>query len=279
MTGRIRRHWKGLTVSAIALAAVLIVGVPYVYIHFIEGDQPAPLSLSDLSTSVTGAGEPDQTRGATNDHGAATSDQGGSATGGASESAGAGSGTTESGTIGSGATGGIDGTWTIGSGSQAGYRVHETLAGQDTEAVGRTDAVTGSLTVTDQAMTAAEITVQVAEIASDNGQRDRQFSGRIMNADQYPTATFTLTAPIALDTLPAGDASVALSATGDLTLHGTTKQVTFPITVQRTDAGLAATGTIDITYQDYGINNPSISGFVSVGDSGTIEFLLVAARS
>src|SRR4051812_24535816 len=39
----------------------------------------------------------------------------------------------------------LDGTWKITSGSQAGYRVKETLFGQSGTAVGRTTAVTGSM--------------------------------------------------------------------------------------------------------------------------------------
>ena len=41
----------------------------------------------------------------------------------------------------------LDGTWTVAGGSQAGYRVEEVLLGQNVEAVGRTSAVTGELTV------------------------------------------------------------------------------------------------------------------------------------
>ena len=50
-------------------------------------------------------------------------------------------------TGGASASGSPDGTWTVGSGSAAGYRVEEVLLGQNTEAVGRTTAVTGELTV------------------------------------------------------------------------------------------------------------------------------------
>lgn len=288
MAGRIRQHWKGLTVGALVLAVVVVVGVPYVYIHFIEGEAPPPLSLGDVvpaSSTVDGAAGPgDESNGAADSQDPAggtgstqgsTGTQGSDGTAGAADTGATGS-TAESG--GGSAAGGIAGTWTIGSGSQAGYRVHETLAGQSTVAVGRTDAVTGSLTISDTAITAAQITVQVDQIASDNGQRDRQFTGRIMDTSHYPTATFMLTEPIEYDAALASDTDATLSVTGELTLHGTTKDVTFPITVQRTDSGLAATGALDITYQDYGIDNPSVGGFVSVGDSGTIEFLLVATR-
>lgn len=234
--------------GAIALIALLVVGVPYFYINVIEGEQPAPLSLSDVDQ----AAGTEATTEVTTDAAATPEAQP--------------------------AAGSLAGEWTIGAGSQAGYRVRETLAGQRTVAVGRTEAVTGSLTLDDDAITAVEITVQVGEITSDNGRRDNQFTGRIMDAAQYPTAMFVLTEPIALAEIPADGGEATVTATGELTLRDTTNEVTFPLSVQRTDGGLAATGTIDIAYADYGIDNPSIGGFVSVGESGTVEFLVVAHR-
>ena len=76
-----------------------------------------------------------------------------------------------------------------------------------------------------------------------------------------------------------GNLTVTVSATGNLTLHGTTRQVSFPLTVKRTTTSLAATGDITVTYSDYGIDNPSFGGFVSVGDTGTVEFLIVTTRA
>lgn len=259
MAGRIRRHWKGLLAGIVVLAVVLVVGVPYVYIHFIEGDQPAPLSIGDVGATTVSSSEGTGSTAA----GAATS-----------------SGTTETSAASADDTAGdgLAGTWTVGAGSQAGYRVKETLAGQAAEAVGRTDQVTGTLTIAGDAITAVDITVQVSAIASDNGQRDRQFQGRIMDAGQFPTATFTLTEPIPLAEVPAVGAEIALSATGELTMHGTTQTVAIPLTMTRTADGLAATGSVEIAYADYGIDNPSVGGFVSVGEAGTIEFLIVATR-
>lgn len=270
MAGRIRRHWKGLLTAIVIVAVALVVGVPYVYIHFIEGEQPAPLSLSDLATPPTST-PPSTPPGAPLPAPPTSLPSTTSPSTPLPTTIGPGSSTATPGP-------GIAGTWTIGGGSQAGYRVHETLAGQGTVAVGRTDAVAGSITISETAITAVTVTVQVGKIVSDNSQRDRQFTGRIMEATQYPTAAFTLTKPIVLTDTTALNTGATMSATGDLTLHGATKSVTFPITVQRTAAGLAATGTIDIAYHDYGIDNPSIGGFVSVGESGTIEFLLVATR-
>ncbi len=44
-----------------------------------------------------------------------------------------------------------------------------------------------------------------------------------METSVYPTATFTLTEPIDLGTLPDANADVTATATGELTLHGVTK--------------------------------------------------------
>jgi polyisoprenoid-binding protein YceI len=237
--GRIRRHWKGLLVAGVVLVVALGVGVPYVYIHFVEGDQPAALSLKDVPSGSAAAGN------------AATGN----------------------------AAGSVDGTWRVGSGSRAGYRVKETLAGQHTTAVGRASAVTGSLTVQGSTVRTATFSVPIAKITSDRSQRDDQFHGRIMEAAKYPTASFTLTRPMQLGSAPAVGATFTAKATGDLMLHGTTRPVTFAVHGKRTAGSVDVTGDIPITYADYHIANPSFGGFVSVGDKGTVEFLLVTSKA
>ncbi|MDQ3469796.1 MAG: YceI family protein [Actinomycetota bacterium] len=47
-----------------------------------------------------------------------------------------------------------------------------------------------------------------------------------MDVEQFPGATFTLTAPIKFGAVPATAQPVTASATGDLTLHGVTRSVT-----------------------------------------------------
>ena len=170
----------------------------------------------------------------------------------------------------------LDGTWTAGSGSQAGYRVKEVLFGQETEAVGRTSAVTGELTVSGSEVSSASFTVDLTQVTSDEDRRDSQFQGRIMETATYPTATFELAEPITLASLPA-DGTVTASATGALTLHGTTRQVTVDVTVQRSGDTVQASGSIPVTFADYNIASPSF-GPVTTEDNGEIEFLLALTR-
>jgi len=172
----------------------------------------------------------------------------------------------------------FEGTWTATSGSQAGYRVKEVLFGQSAEAVGRTSNVDGALTISGAKVTAADISVDLASVTSDRSQRDNQFRGRIMNVTQYPTATFRLTQPVDLGTLPADGVTVTVPVTGELTLHGTKKTLTTTISARRTGGRIEVNGTIPVVFADYGIPNPSF-GPASTDDHGEMEFLVAFAKS
>jgi len=172
----------------------------------------------------------------------------------------------------------LGGTWTVASGSQAGYRVSENLFGQSHTAVGRTTAVTGQLVATSTQVTNTSVTVQMTKVTSDSGERDNQFQGRIMDTADFPTATFTLTSPISLGTVPAAGSTVSETASGTLQLHGTTRSVRVPITAVQDGTTIQVKGSIPVTFSDYNIDNPS-GGPASVGDSGTVEFLLTFRKA
>ena len=174
-------------------------------------------------------------------------------------------------------TTGVDGVWKVAAGSQAGYRVKEVLFGQSAEAVGRTSDISGTFTIAGTEVTAGSFTVDMTTVTSDQSRRDGQFHGRIMETSTYPTATFALTSPIDLGTLPADGAQIDVQATGKLTLHGTTKTVTFPVQAKRTGATIAVAGSIPVTFADYDISNPS-GGPAQTEDNGELEFRLNFTR-
>lgn len=66
-------------------------------------------------------------------------------------------------------------------GSQVGYRVREVLFGQGAEAVGRTQDVTGTITISGSSVTAGSFTADLTTVKSDKSRRDAQFQGRIMD--------------------------------------------------------------------------------------------------
>lgn len=240
-----RRPWMKLAVGIPLVVLVLATAGTWLYINVIREDAPERLSLdagADSGTTTTTAGS------------------GASAT-----------------TAETGPTADVDGTWKVASGSQAGYRVDEVLFGQSAAAVGRTDDVTGQIQVSGKRVVSGSFTVDMTTVASDETRRDNQFRGRIMDVSTHPTSTFKLTSPIELASLPADDQEVTVKATGDLTLRGTTRTVTFNLDAQRSGSSIRVAGAIPIVFDEWGIPNPSF-GPAETEDHGELEFLLVLSR-
>jgi polyisoprenoid-binding protein YceI len=98
-----------------------------------------------------------------------------------------------------------------------------------------------------------------------------------MNVANFPTSTFVLTAPIDFGAVPAEGGTVTASATGDLTLHGTTKSVTFDVQGTFKNGLIGVLGQIPVLFADYGIPNPSFAT-TTTEDNGLLEFVLVLER-
>jgi polyisoprenoid-binding protein YceI len=166
----------------------------------------------------------------------------------------------------------LSGTWSVVDGSYAGYRVDEVLQGNDITVTGRTEEVTGSLTADGLTLTQATVTVDVGSIATTEPPRDIYFRDVALEVAEFPEATFTLTEPVTAEEPVAGEPQT-FEATGELTLHGVTQQVTAEMEAVLTADGGQVSGSIPITFEDYGVEAPSL-GFVEVEDEGFVEFLL-----
>lgn len=237
MTRMATKRRRRLIVAVVGVVVVVVLAAvlgPYIYIHFIEGPAPAKLELPKSSAPTT-------------------------------SSASQGSATTSS---------SVAGTWNVGTGSQAGYRVQEVLLGQSSTAVGRTSKVWGSMTIAGSTVSKATFTVDMASVVSDQSERNAHFEGPIMDVSQYPTATLTLSAPIDLGTIPGDGAVEHYNAVANLDMHGVTKSVSFPVTAERIGSGIDVLADIPISFSEWNIANPSIGGFVTTANTGTLEVLL-----
>ena len=232
------RRLRWWIVGGVVVIVVLAVAGPFIYIHLIEG--PAPVKLALPGTSK-----------------------------------GSGSSATSASSAGSGS---VAGTWAVGPGSVVGYRVQEVLIGQNATAVGRTTKVSGTVTITGSTVTSGTVTVDMASVESDQSQRNAQFDGRIMDVTTYPTATLHLTGPITLGSIPAIGHEVSYTGSGSLTMHGVTKTISLPLSAERTATGIAVLADIPITFADWQIANPSVGGFVTTANTGTLEVLLQLVR-
>ena len=189
-----------------------------------------------------------------------------------------------------GVQGSLAGTWTVAPGSEAGYRVREKLINQSgpTEAVARTDKVSGNLKVASgpgSALTATSIhfTADLKALISQDKyatfqtyQRDFFIRQIYLQTDQYPTADFTS----ASVTLPAGITSgpVTLTTTGSLKVHGVAKSVTTQMQAQLNGNEVEVAGSISVDMRDFNVEVPDIS-FTKAEPRVVIEYHLLLVRS
>ena len=180
--------------------------------------------------------------------------------------------------------GGLDGTWSIDtsigsfsdfSSSWVGYRVNETLAGNRANtAVGRTPDVSGTLAMSGTQITSVEVTANLQTLKSDDNRRDGQLQRQAIQSSQFPEATFKLTSPVELGTLPTDGQTITATATGELTLHGVTRTVDVPIEARLSGDVVTVAGSIAIQFADYDIERPTSFVVLSIEDHGVMEFQL-----
>ena len=177
----------------------------------------------------------------------------------------------------------FQGTWNADqNGSFVGYRVREQLGflPAPSDAVGRTSAVSGTLTVDGLSITAVKVTADLTQLQSDRAMRDARMATIGLQTDQFPEATFELTSPITLSKVPSGGEVVTATARGKLTLHGTTTDVTMTIKGTVVNGRIEVVGSLPVTFADYGIEPPNVGGgFVTVQDHGTMEFKLFFSKA
>ena len=264
-----KRHWKKIAIAVAALI-VLVIGGSFLYAKVFNKADPA-FGQSDVekklaaaaaaSTTIAGSVVVDTTL-ATDPvaPGPTTAGQ-----------------PTTTAATGQAAATGADGTWTIKDGSEVGYRVNETINGFGTTANGRSQSITGSMIAAGTTISGGQFTVDMTTFKSDESKRDAQFNGRVMAVGNFPTSTFVLTQPIDFKQIPPDGGSVTASATGDLTLHGTTKSVTFDVQGTFKNGLVGVLGQIPVVFADYSIPAPSIAT-VKTEDHGLLEFVLVLER-
>ena len=182
--------------------------------------------------------------------------------------------------------GATDGTWKVdrsitnaqGSGSFTGFRIDEVLVsvGKAT-AVGRTPSVDGTITVSGSTVTAAQIAADLTDITTNDSRRDSAVQ-RALATSRYPNATFVLTQPIQVGSVPADGQRITVPAIGDLTIRGVTRSVTVELQAQLQGDVLVVIGSAPVALADYGITAPTAPVVASVADEGTFEFQLYFRR-
>lgn len=158
--------------------------------------------------------------------------------------------------------------------SQVGFKVRHFVA----KTAGRFTKFEGVVKVdtADISKSSVEVSIDAASINTDNEGRDKHLrSADFFETDKHPTITFKSTAVKEV-------AKGRLEVTGNLTMKGVTKQVTFPITNAGTRPGMKPgtvlagfiDGALKVNRMDYGIKyGPAV-----VGEDVEIELNIEAQK-
>jgi polyisoprenoid-binding protein YceI len=244
---------RTLVLAALAIAA-LAVGGYIAYDQVLRGDDVATLALPSAAALADPTADPAATSGAATSEPAAET--------------------------------GVAGEWQVADDSVAGYRVREQLANlpAESDAVGRTSDVTGSITVEENGggaqLTAGTLAVDTTTITSDEGRRDNRLRSEGLQTDQFPTATFVVTQPVDVPSAALAGTATDIMLVGDLTLHGVTKSVQIPAQAQLTDGRIQVAGSLTFALADFDIMAPNVGGFIiSIADEGALEFLVAFEKA
>jgi polyisoprenoid-binding protein YceI len=173
--------------------------------------------------------------------------------------------------------------WTVTAASKAVVSVREQLVGVSlpSDAVLTATGATGTFKPNADGTFSADskITFDVTTLASDNRDRDNFVKMDTLQTRQFPKADFVPTKATGL-TLPlATTGTFTFKLTGNLTIHGKTKEVTFDVVAKRSGADLTATATLapSVKFGDFGMSAPSVPfRVVSIVDEIRLVVELVA---
>ena len=175
------------------------------------------------------------------------------------------------------------GTWTVGNASKTTVSVREQLVGVNlpSDAVLVAKGATGTFVLNGDGTfsAASKISFDLTTLESDNRNRDDFIKGDTLQVRQFPKAEFvpTKTTGLALPMPTSGDFTFKL--TGQMTIRGKTKEVTFDVQAKRTGNELIATATAAPAWKfgDFGMTAPSVPfRVVSIVDEIRVVVDLVA---
>jgi polyisoprenoid-binding protein YceI len=172
----------------------------------------------------------------------------------------------------------------VSSESSATFRVREQLAGRElpNDAVGTTRAVSGQIVLRPDGTLvrdASRISVDLRQLQSDSGQRDRFIKANTLSTDRFPTAEF---APARAEGLPnplPATGEYAFKLTGPMTVRGVQKEVTWDVTAQRTGNGLTGSAKTSLKFGDFNLSQPQVPLVLSITDDIRLEVNLVASQA
>lgn len=173
----------------------------------------------------------------------------------------------------------LSGQWSVSDGSTLGCSLVEQTGSQapdaDPDAAGvaaeldaSTSDVTGSVTVSGSALSAAHITADINSLVSTS---QAGFPVSQLTDAHWPAAILRLTDGDGTVQLPALGGTVASSGTGELTFHGVTNRVPVELHTTLSESGLIVTATIPISLSSFGLSDLTVTQPTGPATTGAIS--------
>jgi polyisoprenoid-binding protein YceI len=141
--------------------------------------------------------------------------------------------------------------------TRVGFVARHTMA---TSVVGRFSTFVGRVHVSDDVSdSTVQVTIQAASIETRNPRRDQALRDKFLDAPHHPAITFSSTSVNQVD-------ETTFDVAGDLTIRGTTRPVTIPLTLTAAEPDrLVFTGTATINRREWGAHWSAV-GFLVAND-------------
>ncbi|CAN5755084.1 YceI family protein [soil metagenome] len=161
--------------------------------------------------------------------------------------------------------------------NEARYLVREQLARVNlpNDAVGRTAAVSGSITIDAQGAVLRDrsrFTIDMTTLKSDNDRRDNYVRRNTLETDEHPAVVFVPAGFRGLNhPLPvAGELTFQMY--GDLTIRGVTRPATWDVTAIVANGRLRGVARTSFTFDDFEMRKPRVASVLSVADDIRLEY-------
>lgn len=169
-------------------------------------------------------------------------------------------------------------------GSSASYSVTEQFVGISfpNDAVGTSTAVTGTVGIAADGSIQAgsKLSIDLRNLKSDQDQRDNFIRTRTLETDKFPMAEFVPTKIKGIPTMIPFQGQTGLELTGNMTIHGVTKEVTFQgIATFGRDGSIAGRAKTSFNFSTFGLTKPSIGRLMNVDDKISLDILFKFKRT
>jgi polyisoprenoid-binding protein YceI len=170
-------------------------------------------------------------------------------------------------------------------GSSASYTVTEQFVGINfpNDAVGTTPSLAGTLVIAADGSIPAgssKLIADLSKLKSDQDQRDGFVKGRLLETAKYPNAEFVPTKIEGLPKMIPFEGQTGVQISGNMTIHGVTKPVTFQgIATFGRDGTVAGRAKTTFTFETFGFTKPTIARLMSVDDKIGLDLIFRFKRN